>query len=97
MSQLSIHSITLEETKRFTGGMDDPARVVAFYAGVATSDASSDIIVRGNSPKYMQWRLDGAEISSPYHLDDHTALQLIKIPQKNESFVIFKLDMLLIG
>ncbi len=27
MSQLSLHSITLEETKRFTGGMDDPARV----------------------------------------------------------------------
>jgi len=73
MSQLSLHSITLEETKRFTGGMDDPARVVASYAGVRTSDASSDIIVRGNSPKYMQWRLDGAEISSPYHLDDQNS------------------------
>jgi|WetSurMetagenome_2_1015567.scaffolds.fasta_scaffold10460_2 hypothetical protein len=73
MSQLSLHSITLEETKRFTGGMDDPARVVSSYAGVASSDASSDIIVRGNSPKYMQWRLDGAEISSPYHLDDQNA------------------------
>jgi hypothetical protein len=73
MSQLSIHSITLEETKRFTGGMDDPARVVSSYAGVASSDASSDIIVRGNSPKYMQWRLDGAEISSPYHMDDQNS------------------------
>jgi hypothetical protein len=74
MSQLSIHSITLEETKRFTGGMDDPARVVSSYAGVAsTPDGSSDIIVRGNSPKYMQWRLDGAEISSPYHMDDQNS------------------------
>jgi hypothetical protein len=73
MSQLSLHSITLEETKRFTGGMDDPARVVSSYAGVTSSDASSDIIVRGNSPKYMQWRLDGAEISSPYHLDDQNS------------------------
>jgi hypothetical protein len=74
MSQLSLHSITLEETKRFTGGMDDPARVVSGFAGVAsTPDGSSDIIVRGNSPKYMQWRLDGAEISSPYHLDDQNA------------------------
>jgi hypothetical protein len=73
MSQLSLHSITLEETKRFTGGMDDPSRVVSSYAGVASSDASSDIIVRGNSPKYMQWRLDGAEISSPYHMDDQNA------------------------
>jgi hypothetical protein len=74
MSQLSLHSITLEETKRFTGGMDDPARVVSSYAGVAsTPDGSSDIIVRGNSPKYMQWRLDGTEISSPYHLDDQNS------------------------
>jgi len=69
MSQLSSHSITLEETKRFTGGMDDPARVVSCFAGVANSpDGSSDIIVRGNSPKYMQWRLEGTEISSPYHI-----------------------------
>jgi hypothetical protein len=74
MSQLSIHSITLEETRRFTGGMDDPSRVVSSFAGVAsTPDGSSDIIVRGNSPKYMQWRLDGAEISSPYHMDDQNA------------------------
>jgi hypothetical protein len=74
MSQLSLHSITLEETKRFTGGMDDPARVVSSFAGVAsTPDGSSDIIVRGNSPKYMQWRLEGAEISSPYHMDDQNA------------------------
>ena len=74
MSQLSLHSITLEETKRFTGGMDDPARVVSSFAGVAsTPDGSSDIIVRGNSPKYMQWRLDGAEIPSPYHMDDQNS------------------------
>jgi hypothetical protein len=74
MSQLSLHSITLEETKRFTGGMDDPARVVSCFAGVAsTPDGSSDIIVRGNSPKYMQWRLEGAEISSPYHMDDQNS------------------------
>ena len=74
MSQLSTHSITLEETKRFTGGMDDPARVVSSFAGVAsTPNGSSDIIVRGNSPKYMQWRLDGAEISSPYHMNDQNS------------------------
>lgn len=74
MAQLSLHSITLEETKRFTGGMDDPARVVSGFAGVATTpDGSSDIIARGNSPKYMQWRIDGSEISSPYHLDDQNS------------------------
>lgn len=74
MSLLSAHSLSPEETKRYTGGMDDPARVVSSFAGVAsTPDGSSDIIVRGNSPKYMQWRLDGVEISSPYHMDDQNA------------------------
>lgn len=74
MAQISLHSISLEETKRFTGGMDDPSRVVAGFAGVAsTPDGSSDIIVRGNSPKYMQWRMEGMEIASPYHMDDQNA------------------------
>jgi hypothetical protein len=74
MSLLSSRSISTEETKRYTGGMDDPARVVSSFAGVtATPDGSSDIIVRGNSPKYMKWRLDGIEITSPYHMDDQNA------------------------
>ncbi len=74
MSLLSGRSISLEETKRYTGGMGDPARVVSSFAGVAsTPDGSSDIIVRGNSPKYMQWRLDGVEILSPYHLNDQNS------------------------
>lgn len=74
MSMLSSHTISVEETKRYTGGMDDPARVASSYAGVASSSGgSSDIIVRGNAPKYLQWRLDGMEISSPYHMDDQNA------------------------
>jgi len=74
MALLSSISISTEETKRFTGGMEDPARVVSSFAGVTSSpDGSSDIIVRGNSPKYMQWRLDGIEIPSPYHMDDQNA------------------------
>jgi hypothetical protein len=74
MSLASSRSISVEETKRYTGGMDDPARVASSFAGVAsTPDGSSDIIVRGNSPKYLQWRLDGIEISSPYHMDDQNA------------------------
>jgi hypothetical protein len=74
MVMLSSHSISLEETNRYTGGMNDPSRVVSSFAGVAsTPDGSSDIIVRGNSPKYMQWRIDGIEIASPYHMDDQNA------------------------
>ncbi len=74
MSIVSSRSMSVEETKRYAGGFDDPARVVSNYAGVTnTGDGSSDIIVRGNAPKYIQWRLDGTEISSPYHFDDQNA------------------------
>jgi len=73
LSLLSARSVSIEETKRYTGGMDDPARMVTSYAGVMASSGNSDIIVRGNSPKYMQWRLDGVEITSPYHMDDQNA------------------------
>jgi hypothetical protein len=70
MSMISSRSISVAETNRYAGGFSDPSRVVANLAGVTNSPASSDIIVRGNSPKYMQWRLEGVEISSPYHLND---------------------------
>ena len=74
MSMVSSRSISVEETRRYTGGMDDPARVISYFAGVTSSpDGSSDIIVRGNSPKYLQWRIDGIEISSPYHMDDQNS------------------------
>lgn len=74
MALLSVHSISVEETKRYAGGFDDPSRVVSNLAGVTNRpDGSSDIIVRGNSPKYLQWRLEGIEISSPYHFDDQNA------------------------
>lgn len=74
MSLISSRSISVEETRRYTGGMDDPSRVISSFAGVTCSaDGSSDIIVRGNSPKYLQWRIDGIEISSPYHMDDQNS------------------------
>lgn len=74
MSIVSARSISVEESKRYAGGFDDPSRIVSNYAGVSTSpDGSSDIIVRGNSPKYMQWRLEGVEITSPYHFDDQNS------------------------
>jgi len=74
MSLISARSISTEETQRYTGAFNDPSRVVANYAGISSSPGgNSDIIVRGNSPKYIQWRLEGVEISSPYHFDDQNA------------------------
>lgn len=75
MTMVSARSISVEESGRYSNGWSDPARVVSNFAGVATNSdgASSDIIVRGNSPKYLQWRMEGVEILSPYHFDDQNA------------------------
>lgn len=71
MVLVSGRSITVEETKRFAGAIDDPARMVTSYAGVTNgSDGENDIIVRGNSPKGVLWRLEGVEIPNPNHFAD---------------------------
>lgn len=71
MSIISTHSISLEETKRYAGSFNDPARILTNFAGVTnTQNGENDIIVRGNSPKYVQWRLEGVEITNPTHFAD---------------------------
>ena len=48
--------------------LGDPARMVANYAGVMTqNDSRNDIIIRGNSPSGVLWRLEGIEIPNPNH------------------------------
>jgi CarboxypepD_reg-like domain/TonB dependent receptor-like, beta-barrel len=71
MSLLSSRSVSIEQTKRFAGTFNDPSRILSNFAGVtSTQDGSNDIIVRGNSPKYIQWRLEGVEITNPNHFAD---------------------------
>ena len=75
MSLISSRSISLEETKRYAGGFNDPSRILSSFAGVANSqNGDNDIIVRGNSPKYIQWRLEGIEITNPNHFADQNAI-----------------------
>lgn len=74
MALLSARSISAEQTKRFAGGFDDPSRILSNFAGVTnTQNSENDIIVRGNSPKYIQWQLEGIEISNPSHFGDQNA------------------------
>jgi len=68
MATVSARSFTVEETERFAGSMGDPSRMAANYAGVSmTNDSRNDIIIRGNSPMGVLWRLDGVEIPNPNH------------------------------
>lgn len=76
MSLISARSISAEETSRYAGGFSDPSRILASFAGVTNSqNAENDIIVRGNSPKYIQWRLEGLEISNPSHFGDQNGIK----------------------
>ena len=65
---ISAHAFTKEETERFAGSLGDPARMVANYAGVqSANDQRNDIVIRGNSPAGVLWRLEGIEIANPNH------------------------------
>lgn len=68
MATVSARSFSVDETFRFAGSYNDPARMVANFAGVTSGiDNRNDIIVRGNSPSGMQWRIDDMEIPNPNH------------------------------
>ena len=74
MSLISAKTVTVEETKRYAGSLNDPARMVSSYAGVGTAGGgNNDIVVRGNSPKGILWRLEGVEIPNPNHFSDEGA------------------------
>lgn len=64
----SARNFQAEETGRYAGSRGDPSKMVANYAGVSSgNDARNDIIVRGNSPLGVLWRLEGVDIPNPNH------------------------------
>lgn len=68
MASISARSFTVEETRRYAGGLDDPARIASAFAGVTESSIRDNaIIIRGNAPKGVSWRLEGVEIPNPNH------------------------------
>lgn len=74
MSLVSSRSFSVEETKRFAGSFNDPARLASAFAGVTNSpDGNNDIIVRGNSSKGILWKLEGIEIPNPNHFANEGA------------------------
>jgi len=68
MASISARSFTVEETRRYAGSMDDPARMASAFAGVATGNLQDNaIIIRGNAPKGVSWRVEGVEVPNPSH------------------------------
>ncbi len=66
----SVRTLQSQDATRFAGGYYDPLRMVANFAGItsANSDQSNEIVVRGNSPRGLLWRIEGLEIPNPNHL-----------------------------
>lgn len=68
MSTVSSRVFSSEEAARYAGSRNDPARMAANFAGVSgANDSRNDIIVRGNSPLGILWRLNGLDIPNPNH------------------------------
>jgi hypothetical protein len=74
MATLSAQQLSVEEANRFAGGMDDPARLVSSYAGVASNVGNNGIVIRGNSPKGLLWNMEGVQIPNPNHFGDYVGL-----------------------
>ncbi len=71
MALVSSRPFTVEETSRYAGAINDPARMVSAFPGITGNAAgSNEIVVRGNSPKGVLWRLEGVEIPNPNHFSD---------------------------
>lgn len=68
MASISARSFTIEETERYAGSWGDPSRMAVNFAGVmAGGDQVNDIIIRGNSPNGLLWRMEGINIPNPNH------------------------------
>ncbi len=68
MESVNMKRFSLEETERYPGSRQDPARMAQNFAGVqGTNDSRNDIVVRGNSPSGLLWRLEEIDIPNPNH------------------------------
>lgn len=75
MALVSARSFSVEQTKKYAGGIGDPARMAKAYAGVS-KDAGQDnnaIIIRGNTPNGLLWHVEGVEVPNPNHFSSDGA------------------------
>jgi hypothetical protein len=65
---VSGQEFMVEETKRFAGSFYDPSRMAQSFAGVMAQGDENELIVRGNSPRGLMWRIEGVEVPNLNHL-----------------------------
>lgn len=65
---ISAQQFSVSETDRYAGSRSDPARMASNFAGVSGADDSrNDIVIRGNSPLGVLYKVEGIDIPNPNH------------------------------
>jgi hypothetical protein len=64
---VSGRMFSVEETRRFAAGLNDPSRIATAFAGVAAAGDGNGLIIRGNAPNGLLWRMEGIDIPNPNH------------------------------
>lgn len=63
--------LTLWNLQQYAAVFYDPARVINYHSGVVNSDDQANhLTVRGTSPNYIQWKIEGVEVVNPNHLEN---------------------------
>ena len=71
LATVSARTFSVEETQRFAAAVNDPARMASSYAGVVMGhDGNNIIVIRGNAPNGLLWRMEGVEIPNPNHFSN---------------------------
>jgi hypothetical protein len=71
MSAVSARAFTVEETQKYAAAVNDPLRMAASFPGIrAADDGNNTIVIRGNSPTGLLWRMEGIDIPNPNHFSN---------------------------
>lgn len=71
LATVSARSFSVEETKRFPASISDPSRMALSLPGVSNSDdTTNEIVIRGNGPNQLLWRIEGVEVPDPNHFSE---------------------------
>lgn len=68
LSAVSARAFTVEETQKYAAAVNDPGRMATNFAGVVSADdGNNNIVIRGNSPSGLLWRMEGIDVPNPNH------------------------------
>ncbi len=71
LTVISGRSFSAYEVENYPGSFNDISRAALSFPGVvSTNDGQNHIVIRGNSPKGLQWRLEGIEVPNLNHFSD---------------------------